>query len=33
MFFRKQFFMNMQQIPENYFIYYEELEIMHQVKN
>lgn len=32
MFFRKQFFMNMQQIPENYFIYYEELEIMHQVK-
>ncbi len=31
-FFRKEFLMNMQQIPENYFIYYEELEIMQQVK-
>ena len=33
MFFRKEFFINMPQIPENYFIYYEELEIMQQLKN
>ncbi len=33
MLFSKEFFMNMQRIPENYFIYYEELEIMQQLKN
>lgn len=33
MLFRKEFLMKMQQIPENYFIYYEELEIMQQLKN
>lgn len=32
MFFSNEFFVNMQQIPENYFIYYEELEIMQQLK-
>lgn len=32
MFFRKEFFIKMPQIPEKYFIYYEELEIMQQLK-